>query len=123
MFCCLGFALSCMIRNVDAAQPVILGIVLPLCFISGVFIPISELPAWLARIGSGYTITPHGTHSLTVKHGGLAFTTVHLNRDGNNTTFRVHGGGLILGRIINELGIARTVTEALTEGLGSAQVG
>ena len=34
--------------------------------------------------------------------------------------FRVHGGGLIVGRIVNELGIARTVTEALKESLGSA---
>jgi hypothetical protein len=45
----------------------------------------------------------------------------HLNRDGNATTFRVHGGGLIIGRIINEFGIARTVTGALKESLGSAQ--
>ena len=73
------------------------------------------------QLGSGYKVTPHGTGSLTVKHGGLSFATVHLNRDGNATTFRVHGGGLIVGRIINEFGIARTVTEALKEGLGSAQ--
>ena len=75
------------------------------------------------QLGSGYKVTPHGTDSLTVKHGGLAFATVHLNRDGNTTTFRVHGGGLIIGRIINEFGIARTVTEALRESLGSAPVG
>ena len=74
-----------------------------------------------AQLGSGYKVTPHGTGSLTVKHSGLAFATVHLNRDGNATTFRVHGGGLIVGRIINELGIARTVTEALKDSLGSAQ--
>jgi hypothetical protein len=45
---------------------------------------------------------------------------VHLNRDGSTTTFRVHGGGLIVGRIVNELGIARKVTEALEESLRSA---
>jgi len=73
------------------------------------------------QLGSGYKVTPHGTGSLTVKHGGLAFATVHLNRDGNATTFRVHGGGLIIGRIINEFGIARTVTGALKDSLGSAQ--
>jgi hypothetical protein len=75
------------------------------------------------QLGSGYKVTPHGTDSLTVKHSGLAFATVHLNRDGNATTFRVHGGGLIVGRIINEFGIARTVTEALKESLGSAPAG
>jgi len=72
------------------------------------------------QLGSGYTIASHPSGSLTVKHSGLAFATVYLNRDGNATTFRVHGGGLIIGRIINEFGIARTVTEALKDSLGSA---
>ena len=75
------------------------------------------------QLGSGYKVTPRGTGSLTVKHGGLAFATVHLSRDGNATTFRVHGGGLIVGWIINEFGSARTVTEALKESLGSAPAG
>ncbi len=51
VFCCLGFAVASLIRNLDAAQPVILAIVLPLCFLSGVFIPILELPAWLVDVG------------------------------------------------------------------------
>lgn len=72
------------------------------------------------QLGSGYKITAHGTGSLTVKHGGLAFATVHLNRDDDATTFHVHGGGLIVGRIVNEFGIARTVIEALKDSLGSA---
>jgi hypothetical protein len=72
------------------------------------------------RLGSGYTITPHGRASLTVKHGGLAFATAHLGRDGDATTFRVHGGGLIIGRVVNEFGIARTVTAAIKESLGPA---
>ncbi len=58
VFCCLGFAVASLIRNVDAAQPVILGIVLPLCFISGVFIPVSELPSWLAYIGYVFPVHP-----------------------------------------------------------------
>jgi len=64
------------------------------------------------------------TGSLAVRHAGtLAFATVHLNRDGNTTTFRVHGSGLIINRIVNEFGIARKVTEALKESLGSASAG
>ena len=51
VFCCLGFALASVIRNVDAAQPVVLAIALPLTFISGIFIASSELPRWLADIG------------------------------------------------------------------------
>jgi hypothetical protein len=69
-----------------------------------------------AQLGDGYTITSRGSGSLTVKHAGtLAFATVRLNRDGNSTTFRVHGSGLIINRIVNEFGIARKVTEALKE--------
>jgi hypothetical protein len=71
------------------------------------------------QLGSSYKVTPHGRNSLTVKHGSLAFATVHLGQDGSATTFRVHGGGLIIGRIVNELGIARTVTAAIKQSLGS----
>ena len=77
-----------------------------------------------AQLGSGYKVTPHAGGSrdkLTVSHGGLAFASVHLARNQDATTFHVHGGGLIIGRIINELGIARTVTAAIKESLGSAQ--
>jgi len=34
------------------------------------------------------------------------------------TTFHVHGGGLIIGRIVNELGIARPVTAAVKQTFG-----
>jgi len=70
------------------------------------------------QLGSGYQVTLHGNGPLTVKHGSLAFATVHLRRDGDATTFRVHGGGLIIGRIINEFGIARTITTAVKETFG-----
>jgi ABC-2 type transport system permease protein len=56
VFCCLGFALSCVIGNADAAQPVVQAIALPLCFISGVFIPAGELPNWLVKIGDVFPI-------------------------------------------------------------------
>jgi ABC-2 type transport system permease protein len=56
VFCCLGFAVASLIRNADAAQPAVLGIVLPLAMISGVFIPILELPAWLIDIAKVFPI-------------------------------------------------------------------
>jgi len=71
------------------------------------------------QLGSGYKITSHGRDSLTVKHRSLALARVHLRQDGTVTTFHVHGGGLIIGRIVNGLGIARTVTTAIKESLGS----
>jgi len=71
------------------------------------------------QLGDGYKITPQGNDGLTVKHGALSFATVRLDQEGTNTTFQVHGGGLIITRLVNELGIARTVTEAIKESLGS----
>ena len=60
VFCTLGFALATFIHNADAAQPVTLAIALPLTFICGVFIPLAELPHWLADIGNVFPV-----HALT----------------------------------------------------------
>jgi hypothetical protein len=60
-------------------------------------------------------VTARGNNALTVKYGALASAAVHLARDGNGSTFRVHGGGFIISRLINELRIARTVTSALSD--------
>jgi ABC-2 type transport system permease protein len=56
VFSCLGFAVAGLISSIDGAQPVTLAIVLPLCFLSGVFIPILELPHWLADIGKIFPV-------------------------------------------------------------------
>ena len=58
--------------------------------------------------------------SLSVHHGPLAFATVHLGRDGDATTFHVHGSGMIINRIVNEFGISRTVTGAIKDSFGPA---
>ena len=47
-----------------------------------------------------------------------AFATMRLYHDGDATGFRVHGGGLIIGRVVNEFGVARTVTEAIRAAFG-----
>ena len=56
VFCALGFAAASLVENADAAQPLMLAIILPLCFISGVFIPILELPHWLMDIGKIFPV-------------------------------------------------------------------
>jgi ABC-2 type transport system permease protein len=56
VFCCLGFAVATFIRNADAAQPVALAIALPLTFICGIFIPMAELPHWLADISTVFPV-------------------------------------------------------------------
>jgi len=58
VFCCLGFAAASLIGSVDAVQPVIWATILPLSFISGIFIPVSVLPAWLAYIGYVFPVHP-----------------------------------------------------------------
>jgi ABC-2 type transport system permease protein len=56
-FCCLGYALVSIIRNDDAAQPITQAVVLPLYFISGVFVPVSGLPQWLNDIAQIFPVS------------------------------------------------------------------
>ena len=93
---------------------------MPTATIPRAITPQETAEALRQQLGSGYKVTPHSRAKLTVSHGGVAFATVRLAPDGNATTFHVHGGGLILGRLVNEFGIARTVTTAIKESLGSA---
>ena len=47
-FCALGFAITAAIPNSDAAAPIVYATILPLLFLSGVFIPIGDnAPAWI----------------------------------------------------------------------------
>jgi len=47
-FCALGFANTAVIPNSDAAAPIVYATILPLLFLSGVFIPIGDnAPAWI----------------------------------------------------------------------------
>src|SRR3954447_26697036 len=55
-FCCLGFAVASMVRNEDAATPVTQAVMLPLYFISGVFVPTDTLPHWLLQVASLFPV-------------------------------------------------------------------
>ena len=44
-FCCLGIALTALIPSQDAAAPIVNALLLPLYFLSGVFIPDDQLPS------------------------------------------------------------------------------
>jgi ABC-2 type transport system permease protein len=54
-FCVLGYALSTAIKNEDAAQPMVQAIMLPLYFISGVFI-VTKLPSWLHHVAEVFPV-------------------------------------------------------------------
>jgi ABC-2 type transport system permease protein len=55
-FCCLGYALTSLIRTEDAALPATQALLLPLYFISGVFVAVPVLPPWLADIGEIFPV-------------------------------------------------------------------
>jgi ABC-2 type transport system permease protein len=47
-FCALGFAVTALIPNSDAAAPIVNATILPLLFLSGVFIPLGDdAPSWI----------------------------------------------------------------------------
>jgi ABC-2 type transport system permease protein len=55
-FCCLGFALASVITNEDSAQPITQAVMLPLYFISGVFVAVSVLPQWLVDVADVFPV-------------------------------------------------------------------
>jgi ABC-2 type transport system permease protein len=55
-FCCLGYALTSFIHDEDAAQPATQALVLPLYFISGVFVAATALPHWLVDIADVFPV-------------------------------------------------------------------
>jgi ABC-2 type transport system permease protein len=62
-FCVLGYAFSSAISNEDAAQPMVQAVMLPLYFISGIFIAPSNLPSWLSNIAKAFPVE-HLAHGL-----------------------------------------------------------
>ena len=70
------------------------------------------------KLGSRYEVTTHGTgaqQALKIRQSAASTATVHLDQDGNATTFHVHGGGLVISRMVNEFGIAKKVATAIEE--------
>jgi len=55
-FCCLGVAFTAAVPSEDAAAPMINAVLLPLYFLSGVFIPESEIPAGVLHVAEAFPI-------------------------------------------------------------------
>jgi ABC-2 type transport system permease protein len=80
-FCVLGYALSTLIKNQDAAQPMTQAIMLPLYFISGVFIPNLQLPSWLRHVAEVFPVQHladglHKAYSPTVHGVGIVWSDI-----------------------------------------------
>ncbi len=57
-FCCLGIALTALIPSQDAAAPIVNVLLLPLYFLSGVFVPDDELPEGVIDFANHFPIRP-----------------------------------------------------------------
>jgi ABC-2 type transport system permease protein len=55
-FCCLGIALTAAIPSQDAAAPIVNALLLPLYFLSGVFIPEDQLPSGVIQFADLFPI-------------------------------------------------------------------
>ena len=73
-FCALGFALTAVIPNDDAAAPIVYASILPLLFLSGIFIPIGDkAPAWIHWTGRIFPVK----HFVNGMQAGFLGTTFH----------------------------------------------
>jgi hypothetical protein len=67
-------------------------------------------------LGSDFKVKPGSNDAVfSVERGTLTGAKVHIKADGESTQFHVHGTGIIIGRIVNELGIARRVATAIAK--------
>ena len=55
-FCGLAYALSTFVDSADSAQPLIQLVMFPLFFISGVWVPTSQLPDWLQTVAAIFPV-------------------------------------------------------------------
>jgi len=73
-FCSLGFAVTAVIPNADAAAPIVNATILPLLFLSGIFIPIGDdAPAWITWVARVFPVR----HFADGIQAGFIGTTFH----------------------------------------------
>jgi hypothetical protein len=78
------------------------------------------------KLGGRYEVTSReqgNQEFLKVKQSAASVANVRLDQKSGTTTFRVHGGGFVISRLINELGIAKKVATALEEAFKPATSG
>lgn len=63
-FCALGLAVTTVIPNADAAPAIVNAIILPLLFVSGVFIPIDDAPSWVETLAAVFPVRPYLVASI-----------------------------------------------------------
>jgi ABC-2 type transport system permease protein len=72
-FCALGFAVTAIIPNADAAAPIVNATILPLLFLSGIFIPIGDnAPDWLTWTARVFPVK-HFANGISAGFVGTTF--------------------------------------------------
>lgn len=79
-FACIGYAVSGMIGSADAAQPIVQATMMPLYFISGVWIPTANLPGTLRTIASWFPVE-HLAAALHLASVRSSFSSAISSRD------------------------------------------
>jgi len=73
-FCALGMALTAVIPNADAAAPIVNAVILPLEFLSGIFIPFgNDTPDWVLWVARVFPVR-HFALSMQAGFLGTAFS-------------------------------------------------
>ena len=62
-FACCGYAVASVITTADSAQPILQVVMLPLQLTSGLYFPMSQLPAWLQHVANAFPLA-HLTDAL-----------------------------------------------------------
>jgi ABC-2 type transport system permease protein len=93
-FAALGLAITCAIPNADASPPIVNASILPLLFLSGIFIPLgSNPPTWITVIGDIFPVKhfadamQSGFVGKTVSDALAKFAAAHPNAPVAATTF------------------------------------
>jgi ABC-2 type transport system permease protein len=71
-FCALGLALTAAIPNADAAPAIVNATILPLMFVSNIFIHLDDPPAWLDLVGDVFPVKPF---ALAMEHAYNPYVT------------------------------------------------
>jgi hypothetical protein len=65
------------------------------------------------RLGDTYQVGSNGESRVTVRKSQLMYADISIADTPGASVFRVHGGGFFFLRIVNTLGTARRVSDAL----------
>ncbi|HET7481514.1 MAG TPA: ABC transporter permease [Actinomycetota bacterium] len=55
-FCSMGLAMTALVPNEDAAPPIVNALIIPLAFVSDIFVPTDQIPGWLEKVADFFPL-------------------------------------------------------------------